>query len=108
MVHGKHIYRCLHCGAQEVCGDCIPSTCPKCSEAGHKASPWNCPECERIRRESWQRPLLDVLGVLREVFPTSDTRMAADKVRELVNRLENAEAEAKRWRLRSKGYRRAL
>jgi hypothetical protein len=61
MPYGLNIATCLHCGRQWTVGDCIPSVCPECDEAGHRGLPGfpitgslldgGCPECDRQRRE---------------------------------------------------------
>ena len=43
---GHHIAKCHHCGKEFVCGDCIPSICFECEQAGHKDSFFlSCPKC---------------------------------------------------------------
>lgn len=45
MPFGHHIARCQHCGKEWMVGDCIPSICPECQEAGHTGSTIGCPLC---------------------------------------------------------------
>lgn len=53
MPYGQHITRCLHCGSDYICGDCITSTCSECRIRGHRDSGLMsmCPVCQGTEPE---------------------------------------------------------
>ena len=53
MPWGQHIARCICCGKQWVVGDCIPSVCPDCLDAGHDGTL----DCEKCRQEFVNRQI---------------------------------------------------
>lgn len=46
MPRGEHFYRCLDCGIQDTCGDCIRIYCIKCAKKLK-----TCRKCGRVERQ---------------------------------------------------------
>ena len=42
---GHNVAKCLHCLKEWVVGDCVPSICPECEDAGHTGLGIDCPKC---------------------------------------------------------------